>query len=195
MNNLLSKIAVIFSFIALAGSGFAVSRVSQLELSLPSASVSSSVVPDSPPEDSPTAQETDPDESSRNGQSIQLGQFSQVALDGQARVEITAAKRLETAEGSADNMIVLELRYRRLVDTVVGNGYIHLGKAQARNPDTREIYRPIANDKKTAPFFAKTLPTDAWADAFVWLQVPKEIDTVDVVLDKTPVFKGVPISS
>lgn len=207
MNNFLSGIAVTLSFIALAGSGFAVFRVSQLESSPPTAAVSSSVAPsdsvepaslsEASPEpvlEEPAVEETDPSDSSSGEQKIQPGQFTQVSHEGQVRVEITAAKRLKTSEGLPDNVVVLELQYRRLVDTVIGNSYINLGKAQARNPETREIYRPASSNKKTSPFFAKKLPTDAWADAFVWLQIPKEIDTVDLVLDQTPIFKGVPIS-
>ncbi len=126
-----------------------------------------------------------------SARAIQPGEFSQKGYDNQATVEIVSAERLS----NSPEIVNFSLRIRRDVETSGRGtgGALGLNTAKARNPQTNEVY-PGVRGKHTTFTTIRDLPYDTWANAYFWLEVPEDVNVVDVVIPDNAIFEDVPIS-
>ncbi len=205
MNNFLSGSAFTLSLLASALSGYAVFKVITLEgtvstrNSVPASSPSLSDSSDTPLSLGIASSEADDGDNQapvidvQSNPPIQPGQFVLPAYDNQITVELVSLKRRKSNEDLPINTVILEFRLKRTVEDLPDNTFITMWKIKARNAETREEYKSISK-KATQNVHIKDLPVGAWADAYVWLKVPQDVNTVDVVMPKgNPIFRDVPI--
>ncbi|MEL7419067.1 MAG: hypothetical protein AAGK10_10925, partial [Cyanobacteria bacterium J06555_3] len=64
--------------------------------------------------------------------------------------------------------------------------------AKTRNSGTFEEYQTI-DDKYTNNTSFRTLPRNAWANAYFWSQVPENVEVVDIIIPFTEIFENIPI--
>lgn len=206
MNNFLSGSAFTLSLLALALSGFAVFKVTTLEDPVSnqvSVSAPSETLPEASTESPSSLLETasselddgeiPPPEAEQSLTPIQPGQFVLQAYNNQVTVELVSLKRRKSNEGLPVDTVILEFRLRRDLEDLADNSYIVMWQTKARNPENREEYTYVSK-KVTKNVYLKNLPVGAWADAYVWLKVPQEVNQVDVVMPEgNPIFRGVPI--
>jgi hypothetical protein len=70
------------------------------------------------------------------------------------------------------------------------------GQTTARNPETSETYEAIDSvNRATNPIVLPTLDPQSSVDADVWMQIPEGVETIDLYLENTQAFQGVPIEN
>jgi hypothetical protein len=125
---------------------------------------------------------------------IQEGQFVSNGFNNQVKVELVKAKRIQNPESQQTEntvTVAVKLRVKRLVKNAKVE-QILFRDAKARNVDTYEEYEAI---KYTDQTWIENIPSNAWAEAYFWLEVPQGIEALDIVFPQTEVFKNVPIES
>ncbi|HCF29977.1 MAG TPA: hypothetical protein DEV81_22875 [Cyanobacteria bacterium UBA11049] len=123
--------------------------------------------------------------------SISSGQLVQPALGNKARVELTAVKRIP---GKTDEVSV-EMRIERLADIVDDSDVISVGSTSATNSDSSETYQAIdfltrSSGEVTLSQMRRGQPVEA----YVVLNVPVGVNTLDIYIDNTRPFKNVAIA-
>jgi hypothetical protein len=219
MNNSLSSVAVVLSVIALGGTGFALTQMFQLQQSLRelNASVQNSPVASEPPQSPQTASSLTvpiPESSQRANTEIQPGQFVQYAFKDRAQVELLSVKRIQNPDDGQRNVVNVQMRVRNLKG---GSGVIFPDQTIARDPETSERYesydrvvdktereqsqrdgteidRSGRTDRATAYFSLGLIKEGSSVDGYVWLLIPEEVQTIDLIVPKTATFLAVPIS-
>ena len=126
-----------------------------------------------------------------SSESIEPGQFVSIGYDNQLKIELLSAKRIENPKTGKRDVVNVNLRVKRQVAD--GKGFLSLGRTKGRNPETSEDYRTVSN-KSTSITRIRRLPENAWANGYFWLKVPEDVNTVDIVIPQTAIFKQVPIS-
>jgi hypothetical protein len=122
---------------------------------------------------------------------IKEGQFVHKGFNNQVAVELVKVKRIQNPESQqTGNTVAVKLRVKRLVENVKGD--IHFYYSKARNLDTYEEYSAISS-KSTETTSISSLPLNAWAEAYFWLEVPQGVKAIDIVFPETEVFRNVPI--
>jgi hypothetical protein len=88
------------------------------------------------------------------------------------------------------------MRVRRLsADKVIGGDIITVGGTTARNPETSETYQAVdLITRSTGSVSLFQLRPQASADAYVWLRVPENVNSIDLYVPEAQAFKNVPIS-
>lgn len=124
---------------------------------------------------------------------IQPGQFVQSAFRNKAQIELLKVNRIP---GQRD-VVNVQIRIRALrPDKAVGSDAIYMGGTTARNPLTSETYEAVQGESTdSVSLFSMRLNKQTSADAYVWLQVPEGVNTLDIYLPNTQAFQNVPISS
>ncbi|AFY79616.1 hypothetical protein Ple7327_4516 [Pleurocapsa sp. PCC 7327] len=128
MNTFLSGVAVLLSVIALAGAGFALTQMFQLQQSF--RELNDFV------QSSPTVSETESDQQANT--EIQPGQFVQYAFKDRAQVELLSVKRIQNPDDGQRNIVNVQVRVRNLKGGVTH--IISPDQTIARNPKTNERY-------------------------------------------------------
>lgn len=128
---------------------------------------------------------------------IQEGQFVNSGFDNQLKVELLNVKRIKNSESEeARNTVVVKLRVKRLVENCDSSNTpscsVSFNASKARNIDTYEEYDVISG-KSTNTTHIHRLTLNAWAEAYFWLEVPKEVEVIDIIFPYTEIFKNVPI--
>lgn len=119
------------------------------------------------------------------------------ALDNKAQVQVISAQRLKNPDLSTRNVMNLKMRIWRL-GTKQPNfqDVITVSATTARNPDTSDTYRAFDFlNRATNPVFLFYLRPQTYTDAYVWLQVPEGVNTLDIFVPETGTFRNVPISN
>lgn len=126
---------------------------------------------------------------------IQPGEFSQLGYDNQVKMEIVSVTRLPADEDGSRQRVNVNLRARRTVEEPTSAGVLVIfSSAKGRNSQTNEVY-PAIPKQRTSAIQLTNLSTEAWGDAYVWLDnVPEDINAIDIVLPKMAVFNDVPIA-
>lgn len=218
-------IALLLSSLALLGTGLTLFQVSQLrqELSqvrdninslavnnansqteVPSntqtnngTSVDYSAVPSSPVPSATTVPPVVPNEIATQtptiNASIQPGQFVQPAFKTKGQVELLRVNRVK---GQPD-VVNVQVRVRLLrPQATVGTDAIYMGGTTARNVETSETYEAVAGESTgSVSLFSMRIQNQASADAYVFLQVPREVSSVDIYVPSTQAFQNVPIAN
>jgi len=122
---------------------------------------------------------------------IPTAQLVQTALGNKARVELTAVKRIP---GKTDEVSV-EMRIERLADIVDDSDVISVGSTTATNPDSSETYQAIdflrrSSGEATLSDMRRGEPVEA----YVVLNIPAGVNTIDIYIDNTPPFKNIAIA-
>jgi hypothetical protein len=122
---------------------------------------------------------------------VQPGQFVLPTYRGGGRVEILSAYR-----GTADlNTVHVRLRVERTRDRIDGNGDIDLFDAKAINTRTNMTY-PVRNVRTPGnePISLYQIPNGRAVEATISLDVPSDLQKLDLSLPETDVFRNVPIA-
>jgi hypothetical protein len=171
--------------------------------------------------DSPTALATEPsrqtntEPSQQTDAKIQAGQFVQYAFKDEARVEILSAKRIQNPESNARDVVNINLRFRRLKKGR-GHNIIGLDQTKARNPETNETYESYNNivsdaererarredtetdhsksNRSSGTILMTLVKQGASVDGYVWMSIPEEVKTIDLIVPETAIFEKLPIS-
>ncbi len=201
MSTFLSSVAVLLSTLALVCSGYTAYQLFALQKTLnttpagsgdaiaPKQTVSSpAMTTSSVPDISPTL--------ASSHAAIQPGEFLQPAFGKKAQVELLAAKRIKDPQTGNHDVVALQMRIRRFAQNGVDpSESIEVFNTIARNPDTSETYKGVSSERSTGKVSLFSLRPQASADAYVWLRVPEDVQTIDIFVPDTAAFKGVPISS
>lgn len=129
-----------------------------------------------------------------NNAGIQPGQFVQPAFKTNAQVELLRVNRVK---GQPD-IVNVQVRVRLLRPQAPFNGSeaIYLGQTTARNPETSETYETVPNKSTgSVSLYSMKAANQSSADAYVWLQIPREVSNVDIYLPNTQAFQNVPIAN
>jgi hypothetical protein len=127
---------------------------------------------------------------------IQPGQFVQSAFGTKGEVELLSVKRIQDPDTKTRNVVNVQMRIRRLKpDRVYGSDSIFVGGTTARNPETSETYKAASFDRSTGSVSLFSMRTGSSADAYIWLRVPEEVNTLDIFVPDTAAFKNVPIAN
>lgn len=122
---------------------------------------------------------------------IQPGQFVQPALGNKAQIELITVRRVL----GAPNEVTVEMRINRLSDNVGGSDIISPGSTTARNPITNETYYAVdVLNRSSGSTSLYQLSRGQPQEAYVVLNVPAGVNTIDVFVENTGVFRNVPIA-
>jgi hypothetical protein len=216
-NTFLSSVAVLLSAIALGGVGFALTQILQLQQSFREleASVQKSLAASESQQisSSPSIPVTESNQQANT--EIQPGQFVQYAFKDAAQVEILSVKRIQNPENKTRDIVNINMRFRRLKEGR-GHNIISLDQTKARNPETNETYESYNNiisdlererarneGRKTdhskrkhssGSILMTLVKPGASVDGYVWMSIPEEVKTIDLIVPKTAMFEKVPIS-
>ena len=124
---------------------------------------------------------------------IKPGQFVSSGYENRVKFELVSATRIKNPETKAKDIVNYQLRVRRISPKAKGN-LIDFRSIKGRNPQTNEVYKTVYK-RTTSPTSINNVPETAWADAYFWLQVPEDINTLDIVIPETAIFNNVPISN
>jgi len=221
MKNFLSVLSTTFSGLAFVATIFLISQILEVKKSVDSISqsvtansqelktVATSIntapnsTPDISTENNLLQQQTpestaetnlNPTENTENEPSskpIEPGQFVSLGYKNQVKIELLSAKRIKNPKTGKRDLVNVNLRVNRQVSDA--NGFFNLSRAKGRNPETSEDYRTVTN-KSTNLTSIKKLPDNAWANGYFWLKVPEDVNSLDIVIPETAIFKQVPIS-
>jgi cytoskeletal protein RodZ len=219
MKTFLSNVAVLLSVIALGGTGLVLNQMFQLQQSVRelNASVQNPPVASEPPQSpqTPDSSTVPMTESSQQANTeIQPGQFVQYAFKNRAQVELLSVRRIQNPDNGQRNVVNVQMRVRNLGG---GNGTIVPNQTIARNPETSERYesydrvtdkaareqarrdgteidRSDRIDRATTYISMGLLKEGSSADGYVWLLIPEEVQTIDLIIPETAIFPTVPIS-
>lgn len=209
-NKILSSLAIALSSLALLLSGYTALQLAGLRneiIALREAQTAAMAPAPSPeltpanpnavlPETSTQPQSTTSSPASTATTAIQPGQFVQNAYGTKAKVELLSAKRIQDPETGMRDVVNVQMRIRRVGPDVVGTDLISLGETAARNPDTSETYQPVDAVRRSSGVVSLfQMRQGASADAYVWMQVPEGVSTIDLFIKETRAFKAVPIAN
>lgn len=203
MNNFLSGIALVFSTFALLMSGAVLYRdLTTNGVLYPQANLSVDSNHDQdkapspqggiPPKPAAVTDSNTETEASQSNSEIEVDEFIQPAFNSKATIELVSVKRIKHPEKGTRNIVNVRLRFRRLAKDAAKSETFDLSDTQARHPETNEVYKQIVNS--TGLITLDTLPVDASAEGYFWLEVPERITTIDIVIPKTEMFRKVPIT-
>ncbi len=199
----LSTIAVVLSALALVGTGFTFYQISELRQAMKElkTSVKNSAIAAKPADSTVTTPRTAPAVASPASPTIassgiKPGQFVQSAFGTEGRVELISAKRIQDPDTGLRDVVNVQMRIRRLAaDKVYIENTLNVAATTARNPETSQTYQAAGFDRSTGPVTLATMREGGSADAYVWLKIPEGVNTVDLFVPDTQVFKNVPISN
>lgn len=127
-----------------------------------------------------------------NNTGIQPGQFVQIGFKNTARIELLSVKRIQNSKVGEREFVNVQMRVHPLNET--GGPMFWPRDTKARNPETGEIYEVVSSESATGNFFIPKARIGALVDAHVWIRVPENVNTIDIFIADTGVFKSVPIS-
>jgi hypothetical protein len=212
----LSGIAVVLSTLACLFSGFTAYRVFSLEQDVGASSlaianlerVQTSSIQNRPEASGPSdvssphaniggvSASTTVSPTSANTTSIQPGQFVQPTLGNLGRIELLAAKRIQDPKTGNRDVVNVMFRVYRVAEKNPGpTSLITYVGTTARNPDTSETYETYGDRKQSGSTLLMLVKKDIPEDGYVWLRVPEGVNTLDIYIPKTQVFKNVPITN
>lgn len=124
----------------------------------------------------------------------QESQFIKNGFEGTVKVEILKVKRIQNPENKKRDTVLVSLRIKRITEKLpnINNNFFEAKDAKTRNPGTFEEYQTI-DDKYTNNTSFRTLPRNAWANAYFWSQVPENVEVVDIIIPFTEIFENIPI--
>jgi hypothetical protein len=199
MKNFLSSIAIVLSLLASLFSGFTAYKVFSLEQEI--GTLSNSILNQKTAQTDSTQAGTTENIPSQNASStptkttgIQPGQFVQLAFKDKAQIELLKIKRIKDPETSTNDVVNVQFRVRRLARDRESLGMIGSYNVAARNPDTSETYKSLGVDRSSGSIVLSSVKSGASVDAYVWLKVPDGVNTIDLYIPETQVFKNVPIA-
>ena len=189
--HLLSRVAILFSLMALALSGFAIYQVKQLQQVTPpvTSTPQSKINPDT---SSPTSTATT---SPATSAPTEPGKLVQLALDNKAEVTLLTAERIQDPDTGNFDVVNVKLRIRRLAENVSAYDFINVGGAVAQEPEsTIATYEPVDPIKKsTGPISLQGIRKGASVDAYVWLRVPEGVSTLNIRVPGAEAFEAVKV--
>lgn len=224
-NKALSAIALLLSSLALLGTGLTLFQVSQLRQELSqvkdkidsltaansnnqvqaplnaqtndgTSATYSAVPPDTiPPVNSvpPTVDPAPTSPAPTINAAIQPGQFIQPAFKSKGQIELLRVNRVK---GQPD-VVNVQVRVRLLrPQTAIGSDAIYMGGTTARNVETSETYKAVDGESTgSVSLYSMKIQNQTSADAYVFLQVPREVSSVDIYIPSTQAFQNVPIAA
>lgn len=206
MNNFFSGVAVLASFLALIGSGFSVIQVLSWQQKLDNAIAEMQTLvnnSNSTINSTQTPQPTAPNSSipsisapSSTNTTVQPSQFIRNAYSGLATVELLKVNRVPQQPGKVNVQMRIRLTPKAANEPGLITKSIYFASATARDPNTGDTYSAQA-DKATpgANLKLMTINQQPSADAYVWLNIPDDVNQIDLYIPNTEAFTGVPIAN
>lgn len=205
-NRLLPKLAIALSTLAIIFSSLALARVFTLQrqvesledtiqrlTTVPSPTVTNpprttdSNIPAPPPAVAPYSTATPAPTAT-----LEPGQFVQSALNNQGQVELIRVNRIP----SQFDVVNVQMRIRTLKPNIPMSENIDLNETTARNPQSNETYRVISGESTgIVSLGAMQSANQTTVEAYVWLQVPMQVNVIDIYVPNTEPFENVPIAS
>jgi hypothetical protein len=214
----LSIIAVLLSALSLGGTIFVLTQLFELQKTFSDldASVDRSPHTSESPQitNSPTVSVAESNQQANT--ETKSSQLTQYAFKDRALVELLDVKRIQNPESNARDIVNVKMRFRRLkpvrkVEVIV------LEQTKARNPETSETYESynrVLKDAERERAKVENRKTDyskidhssgviqmglieqqgASVDGYVWMSIPENVTTVDLIVPDTATFEKVPIS-
>ncbi|WP_146087176.1 hypothetical protein [Chroococcidiopsis sp. TS-821] len=196
----LSTVAIIFSSLTLARVFILQREVEELENSIeqlttapsPTATTSPSNPIDSNIPTPPPAVALDSTAAPSPTATLEPGRFVQPALSNKAQVQLIQVNRIP---GQFD-VVNIQMRIRALEPNIPLSDIINLNDTTASNPGTNETYKVISGESTgIVSLGALQSANQTTVDAYVWLQVPMQVNAIDIYIPNTEPFKNVPIAS
>ncbi len=127
---------------------------------------------------------------------FQPGAFKQLAYGNKARVDLLSAKRIVDPQTGNRDIVNVQMRIRRFANEIPANNIIDVGETTARNPVTSETFKAVnPGEHSTGNVSLAQIRPDASVDAYVWLRVPPNVNSLDIYVPETGAIRGVPISN
>jgi len=126
---------------------------------------------------------------------IKPGEFVQPAFGNKVQVELLSLKRIKDPQTGNRDVVNLQMRVRRLAQDISPSDAIDVYGTTARHPDTSETYKGVSVQRSTGNVVLAPIRPNASADAYVWLRVPPNVNTIDIFVPQTGAFKNVAISN
>lgn len=127
---------------------------------------------------------------------FQPGAFKQLAYGNNAQVDLLSAKRIVDPQTGNRDVVNVQMRIRRLADKVADNNIINVGETTARNPVTSETFKAVdPGERSTGNVSLAQIRPNASVDAYVWLKIPPNVNTLDIYVPETGAIRSVPISN
>ncbi|MEP0871708.1 hypothetical protein NDA01_17995 [Trichocoleus desertorum AS-A10] len=187
-----SKLALLFSLLALALSGFAAYQVWQLQQAAkPADTTQTQTKPEAAKDKSPTATASAP-----SAVPTEAGKLVQPGLDNKAEVTLLSAERIQDPDTGNSDVVNVKLRIRRLAENVSAYDFINVGGATAQDSGSDiATYEPVdAIRKSTGPISLEGIRKGASVDAYVWLRVPEAVKTLNIRVPETELFQAVKVA-
>ena len=125
----------------------------------------------------------------------QSGQFVQPAFGNQAQVEVVSVQRIQDPTSGDNNVVNVQMRISR-TDTPTASGTITPSQITARNASTGEPYTVVPDDIKSKNALSLSdMRSGTSKDISVRLQVPPNVNALNISVPGTELFKGIPISN
>jgi hypothetical protein len=190
--NSLSKIAILFSLLALGLSGFTAYQVWQLQ--------QAASVPATPPAKTKSEPASNKEAAATDNSlavSTEPGKLVQPGLDNKAEVTLLAAERIQDPDTGNSDVVNVRLRIRRVAENVSAYDFINVGGAVAQELGSEmAIYEAVdAIKKSTGPISLEGIRKGASVDAYVWLRVPEKVKALNIRVPETEVFQAVKIAN
>jgi hypothetical protein len=200
MSNFFSGIAVFASLLALVGSGYSVIQLFSLQQKLDTTiSQLNNTIKTNPPTTNPppSVNNPSPSDSSNTSSQIQPGQFVRNAFGNLAQIELLKVNRVP----EQPTKVNVQIRVRLKPGAENEGGLIlksfYLSEVTARNPANGETYNADLDKATSGGVNLKVIAINeqASADAYVWLNVPQNVNSIDIYIPNTEAFTNVPISN
>ena len=201
MIDFLSGVAVLASILALFGSGFSIMQVLNLQQKLDVAIAelkttanNSSSLNSTQPNPEPTTPVTTPSTAINNAV-VQPGQFVHNAFSNLATVELLQVDRVREQPGKVSVKMRIRLTSTGKAAPGLVTKSIYFASTTARDPDSGDIYN-VEPNRATPSVNLKLMAINeqSSADAYVWLNVPENVNQIDIYIPNTEAFTGVPIA-
>ena len=194
-SNPLARLALLLSILAIGLSGYAAYQVFELKQASDSTE-STSEKPAASETSTETNSAANSPATSSSDTASQPGQLVQPALDNKGEITLLAAERIQDPDQGTRDIVNVKLRLRRLAENVSAFDFVNVGGTTARQPGGGDVitYEPVdAIQRSTGPISLEGIRKGASVDAYVWLRVPENVDTIDLYIPQAEPFQAVSI--
>jgi hypothetical protein len=199
MNNFLSGIAVVFSFLAFVLSGFSAYQSFSLQQKISSLENTASVSANPPN----TANETTPanvplvatpNSPNASDSAIQPSQFISPIATGVGEVELASVKRVQNPDTQKRDLVMVKMNVRRLdaSDDPKKQWSFSTTDATVSNPETLDKYTILDG---TGVIILSDDPVGTRSGAYMKIQVPETVSAIDIYINYVEAFKNIPIEN
>ncbi|WP_036486355.1 hypothetical protein [Myxosarcina sp. GI1] len=202
MSNFLSGVAVLASLLALFSSGFSIIQVLNLQQKLDVAIAELKTTANNSPNLNSTQPNSEPTtpiaspSAATNNAVIQPGQFVRSAFSNLATIELLKANRVPQQSGKVNVQMRIRLTSTGKAAPGLVTKSIYFASTTARDPASGETYSAdLDNATPGVNLKVMAINEQPSADAYVWMNIPENVNRVDLYIPDTEAFTSVPIAN